>query len=83
MGLDRRTARQMEIWPGEPFPLGATYNGSGTNFSLFSEAATGVTLCLFDAAGVETHVNLPEVTALCWVRCSENPRCRSASSASS
>ena len=56
----------MEIWPGEPFPLGATYNGSGTNFSLFSEAATGVTLCLFDAAGVETHVNLPEVTALCW-----------------
>ena len=56
----------MEIWPGEPFPLGATYNGSGTNFSLFSEAATGVTLCLIDDAGVETHVNLPEVTALCW-----------------
>src|SRR5258708_3012363 len=57
---------KMEIWPGEPFPLGATFDGSGTNFSLFSEAATGVTLCLFDENGVETHVNLPEVTALCW-----------------
>jgi isoamylase len=56
----------MEIWPGEPFPLGATYNGSGTNFSLFSEAATRVELCLFDAAGAETRLNLPEVTALCW-----------------
>ena len=31
----------MQIWPGEPFPLGATYDGNGTNFSLFSEAASG------------------------------------------
>jgi glycogen operon protein len=37
-----------EIWPGEPFPLGATYDGTGTNFSLFSEVATRVELCLFD-----------------------------------
>jgi isoamylase len=56
----------MKIWPGEAFPLGATYDGTGTNFSLFSEVATRVELCLFDAAGAETRVNLPEVTALCW-----------------
>ena len=56
----------MEIWPGEPFPLGATFDGSGTNFSLFSEVAARVELCLFDAAGEETHVDLPEITAYCW-----------------
>lgn len=56
----------MEVWPGEPFPLGANYDGRGTNFSLFSEAATRVELCLFDGGGVETRINLPEVTALCW-----------------
>jgi isoamylase len=56
----------MEVWPGEPFPLGANYDGRGTNFSLFSEAATRVELCLFDGGGLETRVNLPEVTALCW-----------------
>ena len=56
----------MEIWPGEPFPLGATFNGKGTNFSLFSEAATRVQLCLFADDGTETCVDLPEVTALCW-----------------
>ncbi len=37
-----------EVWPGQPFPLGATWDGRGTNFSLFSENATRVTLCLFD-----------------------------------
>jgi glycogen operon protein len=56
----------METCPGEPFPLGANYDGRGTNFSLFSEAATRVELCLFDGGGVETRINLPEVTALCW-----------------
>jgi isoamylase len=56
----------MKIWPGEAFPLGATYDGRGTNFSLFSEVATGVELCLFDAQGKETRVKMPEVTALCW-----------------
>ena len=56
----------MEIWPGEPYPLGATCDGSGTNFSLFSEVAERVELCLFDDNGKETHVDLPEVTALCW-----------------
>ena len=54
------------IWPGEPFPLGATFTGEGTNFSLFSETASRVELCLFDEEGSETRVALPEVTALCW-----------------
>jgi isoamylase len=56
----------MRVWPGRPFPLGATFNGVGTNFSLFSSAAERVELCLFDGNRVETRVDLPEVTALCW-----------------
>jgi isoamylase len=38
----------MKLWPGNPYPLGATWDGSGVNFALFSENATGVELCLFD-----------------------------------
>ena len=38
----------MKTWPGEPYPLGATWDGHGVNFALFSENATGVELCLFD-----------------------------------
>jgi isoamylase len=53
----------VEIWPGEPFPLGATFDGTGTNFSLFSEVAERVELCLFDDDGTETRLALPEVTA--------------------
>jgi isoamylase len=53
-------------WPGEPFPLGATYDGNGTQFSLFSSVATRVELCLFDDDGRETRIDLPETTALCW-----------------
>jgi glycogen operon protein len=56
----------LKIWPGTPYPLGATYDGAGTNFSLFSEVAQRVELCLFDDAGKETRADLPEVTALCW-----------------
>ena len=56
----------VEIWPGEPFPLGATWDGEGTNFSVFSEVATAVFLCLFDENGREERVRLPEVTAFCW-----------------
>jgi glycogen operon protein len=41
----------MRVWPGQPYPLGATWNGEGVNFALFSEHATGVELCLFDHAG--------------------------------
>ena len=39
----------MKVWPGHPYPLGATWDGSGVNFALFSENATGVELCLFDS----------------------------------
>jgi glycogen operon protein len=56
----------VEIWPGEPFPLGATYDGTGTNFSLFSEVAESVELCLFDENDVETRLTLPQVTAYCF-----------------
>jgi len=54
------------IWPGNPYPLGATYNGSGTNFSLFSEVASRVELCLFDDRGNQTCIDLPETTAFIW-----------------
>jgi isoamylase len=56
----------MQIWPGKPFPLGGTFDGVGTNFSLFSEAARRVEVCLFDEQGAETRIELPEMTALCW-----------------
>ena len=54
------------IWPGHPYPLGATYDGGGTNFALFSEVAERVELCLFDDDGRETRVDLPEREALVW-----------------
>ena len=47
-------AGRSDMWPGRPFPLGATYDGVGTNFSLFSEVAERVELCLFDDEGRET-----------------------------
>jgi glycogen operon protein len=56
----------LQAWPGNPYPLGATYDGAGTNFALFSEAAERVELCLFDAAGNETRVRLPEVDGFVW-----------------
>jgi isoamylase len=56
----------MRVWPGRPSPLGATFDGIGTNFSVFSESAERVELCLFDEQGHETRVDLPERTALCW-----------------
>jgi isoamylase len=51
---------------GKPYPPGATYDGSGVNFSLFSSVADRVELCLFDDSGRETRYDLPEMTALCW-----------------
>ena len=59
-------ASHLLLRPGEPLPLGAHWDGRGTNFSLFSEVATRVDLCLFDEAGHERQVRLPEVTAFCW-----------------
>jgi isoamylase len=56
----------VRVWPGNPFPLGAMWRGEGTNFSLFSEHAERVELCLFDADDRETRVELTERTAHHW-----------------
>jgi isoamylase len=55
-----------ELWPGRPFPLGPTWDGEGTNFSLFSEHAERVELCLFDDGGKEDRVEFRERTAFNW-----------------
>ena len=56
----------MQIWPGKPYPLGATFDGTGTNFALFSEVAEKVELCLISDDGTEERVPLPEVDAFVW-----------------
>jgi len=56
----------VDVWPGSAHPLGATFNGQGTNFALFSERAERVELCLFDDTGEETRVDLVEVDAYVW-----------------
>jgi glycogen operon protein len=53
-------------WPGRAFPLGPAWDGEGTNFSLFSEHAERVELCLFDDRDVETRVEVTERTAYNW-----------------
>jgi glycogen operon protein len=53
----------MQVWPGAAYPLGATFDGNGTNFALFSEGAERVELCLFDEDGAETRIELSEVDA--------------------
>ena len=54
------------VWPGRPFPLGAMWDGGGTNFTLFSEHATGVELCLFDDGDNETSIPITQRTAFNW-----------------
>ena len=55
------------VWPGTAFPLGATYDGAGTNFSLFSEVAERVELCLVDDTGTsEQRIELDEVDGYIW-----------------
>jgi isoamylase len=58
----------MRVWPGTPYPLGATWDGNGVNFALFSEHAERVDLCLFDGAGrTQTHrIPLPEYSEEIW-----------------
>src|SRR5918992_156200 len=55
-----------KIWPGSNYPLGPSHDGTGTNFSVFSEVADRVELCLFDEDGTESRFDLPEVTSFCW-----------------
>ncbi|MFE5289645.1 glycogen debranching protein GlgX [Nocardia sp. NPDC056611] len=54
------------VWPGTAYPLGATYDGAGTNFSVFSEVARRVELCLIDAEHRETRIELEEVDGYVW-----------------
>jgi isoamylase len=56
----------MHIWPGSSYPLGATWDGWGTNFAVFSEVAERVELCLFDESGAEERVPLTEVDGFVW-----------------
>ncbi|MEU6816798.1 glycogen debranching protein GlgX [Streptomyces sp. NPDC046860] len=56
----------MPVWSGHPYPLGASYDGQGTNFALFSEVAERVELVLVDDAGAETPVPLHEVDGFVW-----------------
>jgi len=58
----------MQVWPGQRYPLGATYDGMGTNFAIFSEVAQSVELCLFDDSddGNEQRIRLHEVDAFVW-----------------
>jgi isoamylase len=56
----------MDVWPGRPFPLGPVWDGAGTNFSLFTEKAEAVELCLFHEDGNEERVAMRERTAFNW-----------------
>jgi isoamylase len=56
----------MQAWPGSTYPLGATFDGNGTNFALFSEGAERVELCLFDEEGNEERIDLVDVDAFVW-----------------
>ena len=57
-----------KVWPGQPYPLGATWDGKGVNFALFSAHAEKVELCLFERAGQyeQTRIVLPEYTNEVW-----------------
>ena len=62
----------MRTWPGTPYPLGATWDGWGTNFALFSEVAERVQLCLFsddeteNAVLTESRIDLTEIDGFVW-----------------
>ena len=59
----------MRVWPGAPYPLGATWDGVGVNFAIFSEHATRVELCLFDSVDAEVEsvtIALTEHTDMVW-----------------
>lgn len=61
-------SQKQRVWPGQPFPLGATWDGTGTNFALFSAHAERVELCLFDRDGKREldRITLPEYTHEIW-----------------
>ena len=56
----------MQVWPGSAYPLGATYDGMGTNFALFSEVADASSCACSTTTGRETRIRLPEVDGFVW-----------------
>ena len=61
-----RSGRLVEVWPGQAAPLGAHWDGTGTNFALWSAGASAVDLCLFDPDGSEHRQRLQETTHQVW-----------------
>ena len=65
----KRSRSRVRVWPGRPYPLGATWEGNGVNFAIFSANATRVELCLFDSSDSQKEsycVPLREQTDLVW-----------------
>ncbi|MGW4883240.1 glycogen debranching protein GlgX [Streptomyces murinus] len=62
----RTTRKGLPVWSGQPYPLGASFDGQGTNFALFSEVAERVDLILVDDTGKETSIRLHEVDGFVW-----------------
>src|SRR5512133_2152316 len=58
--------QNVEMWPGRPYPLGATFDGTGVNFAVFSDIASKVELSLIDEGGQETRVERIEVDGKVW-----------------
>ncbi|SEN34030.1 glycogen operon protein [Stigmatella aurantiaca] len=59
----------MDVYPGRPYPRGATYDGTGVNFAIYSQVASRVEVCLFDPANPSKEIgrfDLPEVTEFVW-----------------
>ncbi|MDN6460663.1 MAG: hypothetical protein L0J94_03380, partial [Corynebacterium flavescens] len=63
---DSSPNQRRQVWPGEAYPLGSSFDGSGTNFALFSDVAEKVELCLIDHNGEEERIELTEVHAHVW-----------------
>jgi glycogen operon protein len=59
-------ARLDRAWPGRPFPLGASWDGDGANFALWSTTANAASVCLFDDDGHETRIPLDDTTYRVW-----------------
>ncbi len=67
--IEKSTGKTMRVWPGRSYPLGATFDGVGVNFAIFSQNATKVELCLFESADSKKEfirVPLPEQTDMVW-----------------
>src|SRR3712207_9364513 len=64
--MSSRTMSLAHVCPATAYPLGASCDGTGTIFAIFSEVAANVELCLFDDDGTETRIRLPEMDVYVW-----------------